>query len=268
LGAASLAFCGAFALPLVSDLASGRRFLAGSFLPVGFAILVFFAALVVKLPKEAKDVFHLHELEDLIRRALLDVGARNVTINYMNGPQNWRYPRPMVTGQSISISRWVAEEFSPSALIWSVKTDMSASKQFIKKGLIALFALLLLALVAIGLAERSAASGLYALAIFLFVVFGFIAVGYYGFLFQVAADRALTITDSDYAAAKEALSHPYFAQADKPALNRWAFLRAELKGRARRLGIELERGYRAEPRSILPKSAGVSADAKLESRVP
>jgi hypothetical protein len=66
-----------------------------------------------------------------------------------------------------------------------------------------------------------------------------------GYALQFASDRHFTKTESDRQAAKEALSYPYFAQCDRPRGRKWIFSRLELRGRARRLGIELERGYRA-----------------------
>jgi hypothetical protein len=58
---------------------------------------------------------------------------------------------------------------------------------------------------------------------------------------QFRADGLLTVTEADRVAASEALSYPYFAQLDRKKGQKWLFFRSELRARARRLGVELER---------------------------
>lgn len=160
------------------------------------------------------------------------------------GPDSLDFPRPLALGPSTTIPLRIAETWSKPALTWSTKTDSTASYRLFWRGTFGLMFGFLLALTATALGERLGwPSGYWLLPVSLgFGVFLMFCV--YGFRLQIRADKEFTRSPEDRLAAKEALSYPYFAQGDKPPFKRWMFLRAGLRGRARRLGIELERGYR------------------------
>jgi hypothetical protein len=245
--------CGAFIFFLVSFLTfqlvgvlSGKSDSAGTSLPISFAFLGlgvgFYGA---SLANKNSHVVTPDDVDGLIQNALAEAGVKGVRTTYWTEMQTSDFPRPIVMGNNLSISRRVAEEFSPAALAWSVKTDIAASRAFTRAAVPTFFAFVLSLLVFFCLGERWKFSNLVFLIGFAVFVAGFVGWGFWGYLFQVAADRRFTRTERDRAAAKEALGYPYFAQRDRSFLKRWAFLPGELRGRARRLGIELERGYKA-----------------------
>jgi len=190
------------------------------------------------------------ELEARIEKALGEAGIRRATLAYWDKGEQASYPRPFAFGKKIAISRRVAEGLSPAALEWSVKTDSVASWQGTVRG----FPLLFLGLLAVSVCgagmERWKLPDVFVLLPLAFLALSFTATGFYAFRLQVLADRRFTTTDYDRAAAKEALSFAYFAQEDRPSGSRWLFSRRELAGRARRLGIVLERGFRAGPGEV------------------
>ena len=68
------------------------------------------------------------------------------------------------------------------------------------------------------------------------------------------ADRAVTLTESDKQAAREALSFLYYMPLGwKVVMFPWHGLRC--RSRARALAIELERGFLAEPTLSMPNGA-------------
>lgn len=166
------------------------------------------------------------------------------------------YPRPMVLGLNLMISERVLKEFSTDALLWSAKTDAFASIRFFRVEFPLIFASIVAGLMGCALCERwKVPSVWYAIPIALVVaLLIFLGVGSYPF--QVQADRRFTNTEEDRRAAKEALSYPYFAQQDRPKSEKWMFSQWELRGRAKRLGIELERGFRASDANLQASGTG------------
>ena len=86
----------------------------------------------------------------------------------------------------------------------------------------------------------------------------FAGAGLYGFHLQVVADAALTLTEEDRRAAREASRYPYRAQKERSRAEKWLFFAGELRGRARRLGIDLdaERFEDASEAARLGRSSG------------
>lgn len=214
---------------------AGITFSAG---PIVFLSLMVASAPVRPLaPPDPTDTL-LHRLREELDRSDL----QNVKL-YV-GTDLIDLPRPFALGPSTTIPRRIAETWSPAALAWSTKTDSTASYRFYRRGTAGFLLGMLLALMAMALGERLYWPSGYWLVPCSIGFGAFLWFCVYGYRLQLIADRKFTRTENDLLAAKEALSYPFFAQGDKPLFQRWMFLRAELKGRARRLGIELERGYR------------------------
>jgi hypothetical protein len=179
-----------------------------------------------------------------LRQALRSVGLSHCRLSFWSSGPSAAFPRPMALGLNVVVSKRVLDDFSPEALDWSVKTDARAAVKFLYFGLPTFFAISSSALLLTGLFERwKVPSAWYLLPVSLGLL-SFVLLMVIGFRLQVQSDRLFTVTEADRRAAKEALSYPYFAQADRPSSKRWMFPRGELLGRARRLGLELERGYR------------------------
>lgn len=178
-----------------------------------------------------------------IKDALESVGCRWVKANYLSYGQSASFPRPLAFGRFIGISERVLDEFSHEALMWSVKTDALAAFMFIKWGVSTFVAAMLMAVVADGLVERWHLPSVYYWIPLGLGISSFAGLCIFGFQMQVQADKRFTKTEADRLAAKEALSFPYFDQLDRTSSKKWMYPRAELSKRAKRLGIELERGY-------------------------
>ena len=184
-------------------------------------------------------------IHSVLKEDLRAVGVKHPQVLYAVSGPSAEFPRPLVVGASVSVSTRVLQVYSPEALRWSVKTDALASRRFCFIAGPLLFLCAWGSLLGFGLCERLNAPNLYYAGPVLLIVLGFVSACVLGFRFQVLTDREFTKTETDRRAAKEALGYCYFAQSDRTPGNRWLFFRRELYGRARRLGIELERGYRA-----------------------
>jgi len=155
------------------------------------------------------------------------------------------YPRPLALWGKIMVSRRTLEEYSPQALRWSIKSERIASAKSVMT--IMWCRLIFLLASTAGIFAGNPPTLSYATSLLLFFVLMAMLIGLIAacFRFQFQADAQCTETEMDRQAAKEALGYSYFAQADRERLNRWFFFRSELSARASRLGITLERGYKA-----------------------
>lgn len=180
------------------------------------------------------------ELEQVAKKVKADYPT--VCVEYRDSGDLEGYPKPLVLGRTVGISRAVKEEWTPEALAWSLRTDIAATQVSNGRTLATFWALETLFFVGAALGVRLH----WPFSIWLTVLglgLSLIVSGYQAYLFQLAADKRFTVTDQDRAAAREALSRPYFPQVDRPLFKRWMYLKSELRGRAKMLGIDLERGY-------------------------
>ena len=173
-------------------------------------------------------------------RTLAEEGLDGMRLQYGDRGAQEIFPRPMILGTNLMLSRRVLDEFSPEALMWSVRTDVLASFRFLRFGIPMFIGMLLLTIVLVAIGERVHAPSVFLALPATVGILSFVALGASGYLFQIAADRRITRTPADLAAAREALTIPYRAQQGRTRSEKWMFLSGELRGRARRLGIDLD----------------------------
>ncbi len=223
----------------------------GGLIFIGFISVAFFTVLgcLVAFGKNKTPlVSNLPEpLNQLVATELKASGLSYVIVRHGFENKNVKaYPRPMPINNYVTIPERICNDWSPQALCWSIKTDSAASVAFVRKTFFWLLVFMLGILVLVRLLERWKAPGWTVGLAFSLIIVGFVLWGYIGYKLQLKYDRQFTKTAEDLAAAKEALSYPYFAQSDKKLFTKWMFFRAELTGRAKNLGIELERGFKVE----------------------
>ncbi|MDQ2986862.1 MAG: hypothetical protein M3R13_09110 [Armatimonadota bacterium] len=147
--------------------------------------------------------------------------------------------------RTLEIPELLAERLSPNALLWSCKADMNALRSSKKPTLYTIFACLPI-VVAFPLLDRYDVSWHYWLVAALLFTLSVALGAWLSYRNQLEADTVVTRTAEDLAAAKEALSFAYFSSDDNTFERHFPGFLGEIGGRAKALGIELERDYRAE----------------------
>jgi hypothetical protein len=228
-------------------LGAGKAPSPGLFIgPLGMFIVVGLLAASAKSGAELA-VPPPAEIGAMLREELDGIGLGGTRLVYVSRGEGSDFPRPLALNNVVSLSRRVCEDLSPEALAWSVKTDALAMNRFMRWMNRILIPSLFACIFMIGLTERP---GIPAWVIALAVAAVpamLIAMVVVSFAAQFRADRLLTVTEADRAAATEALSYPYFAQLDRKKGQKWLYFRSELRARARRLGIILERVAHSNP---------------------
>lgn len=173
-------------------------------------------------------------------------GLTGITVTLGESGDPATFPRLIAMGNSVMVPQRVMTEYSEPALLWSLKTDAAAARWFMPF-LVLCGGVAVLLMFTIAIFERLRVPNYvygWTAGIWVLILFGGLI--WLGTAMPCTADRRFTKTDADRAAAKEALSYAYFAQADLSPMKRKMYLRWELTTRAKRLGIELERGFRAD----------------------
>lgn len=183
------------------------------------------------------------EIKERVCRKLEAAGLHDVMVLY--DPTADKYPMPLAMGNCVGVPEAVVSGLSPDALDWITVAEARAEAFEPRTSLIGVTIYVIALSVVFGLIYRFEPSMFLAVpAICALFILGPVLYLRRIYLAQIASDLALPSTPEDLAAAKEALSFAYFAQADRRWNDRFMFEKRQVRARGKALGFELERGYR------------------------
>ena len=186
-------------------------------------------------------------LKPTMDRIMAEAGYGRYSGQYHDRSEIAAFSRPIVFGNSVRISKFVADNYSAQALRWSVLTELKSRKSATLR---TLWPILLLTVIGIGSA-RGVLHHWFPPSAILVSFAMIIGIGFWiarlELRLQLESDHKITQTDADRDAAKEALGHAYFAQFDRRWYDKCLYSSRALLRRAKALGITLERGFRAGP---------------------
>lgn len=236
----ALATASLIALPILCAWVSGNA----SYILYGLFLPAFFVIWMRLVGGKSQFVPLEPDTEAALARASASAGVMGVKFHKMESGDNCNYPRPLVVGASVSLSRRVLREWSHPAIVWMVRAESLAEKRFARYVERWILASAVLGLLLMSYLERLHVERLF-IAAPVALILGVVALAsHFSQRFQLASDLECCSTEHDFAAAKEALSTSFFAQSEYTFSNRWLYSRRELSKRARNLGITLEKGFK------------------------
>lgn len=185
-------------------------------------------------------------LEARLQQRLKDHGLHGFVMLQDTSNVPSEYPIPFVMGKGLALTPNALESLGPAALDWITVAEARSEEFEPKLSTLGLVAFSVALGLLFGVSDRLGINNgwFFLILIGLIVTLPILWIGHL-LRAQRKSDRIVTQTPSDFEAAKEALSYACFSQVGKRWSDKIPLLQRQSLGRAKSLGITLERGFRA-----------------------